>query len=58
MDSHLGSHEGSPREVPRVHASNPSSQWSAAEAAYLHPAVEGRSAATKPKWRETTVGQK
>ena len=33
-------------------------KWSAAEAAYLHPAVAGRSTATKPEWSETTVGQK
>ena len=40
---------------PRVHARTLSPQWSAAEAAYLHPAVAGRSTATKPEWRETTV---
>ena len=46
MDPHSGSHEGSPHEAPRVHANNPSPQWSATEAAYLHPAVKGRSAVT------------
>ena len=46
MDPHSGSHEGSPHEAPRVHASNPSPQWSATEAAYLLPAVKGRSAVT------------